>query len=200
MSNATVGSWQCNQCGSNQFTAAVSADDFEDDGQSCSNCGGTEFHWTGAKSMSNAHTPLKFERQDVYEEHAKLTGKALEAHEGYFRENDGSWVIADKDGNGIITVRFQGKAKRGQAWNAPDPEGQALARNIVKCVNAHDKLVEALRLAQPFVAAWASHYAIGAATTPEEKDLALGPDGWHPVQRKVYDDITDALRAAGEAV
>ena len=97
--------------------------------------------------MSNAkHTlgPWKFERQEIYAQHAKMTGKQLEDHEGYFRENDGSWVIADADGNGIITIRFQGNAKRGQAWNAPDPEGQANAAFIVTACNCHDDLVEAL--------------------------------------------------------
>ena len=39
------GSWVCNQCGSHEFTGAVSADSFEDDGMSCTSCGGTEFHW-----------------------------------------------------------------------------------------------------------------------------------------------------------
>jgi DNA-directed RNA polymerase subunit RPC12/RpoP len=37
-------SWQCNQCGSNEFSPAVSEDDLKDDAMSCTNCGGTEFH------------------------------------------------------------------------------------------------------------------------------------------------------------
>lgn len=79
---------------------------------------------------------LKFERNPDYEENARILKKTLADHEGYPRENDGSWIIQDADtGLGIITVRFQGKAKRGQAWNAPDPEGMAIARLIVEAVN-----------------------------------------------------------------
>jgi Zn finger protein HypA/HybF involved in hydrogenase expression len=35
-------SWQCNECGSNEFTSSVSEDDLEY--LSCTGCGGTEFH------------------------------------------------------------------------------------------------------------------------------------------------------------
>lgn len=41
--------WVCNQCGSEEFTVSVPEDDFEDDGMSCSNCGGTEFHWVAGE-------------------------------------------------------------------------------------------------------------------------------------------------------
>ena len=88
----------------------------------------------------------KFEPQEIYLERARLLGKPLAEHEGYYRENDGSWIIADSEGVGRITVRFQGKAKRGQAWNAPDPEGQALARKITDFLNAHDALAEQVRV------------------------------------------------------
>jgi hypothetical protein len=37
-------SWQCNLCGSDEFTSAVSEDDLADDKMSCAGCGGTEFH------------------------------------------------------------------------------------------------------------------------------------------------------------
>jgi predicted nucleic-acid-binding Zn-ribbon protein len=37
-------SWQCNACGSDEFTSSVSEDSFDNDGMSCTNCGGTEFH------------------------------------------------------------------------------------------------------------------------------------------------------------
>lgn len=36
-------SWVCNECGSEEFAFSVSEDDMEH--MSCTNCGGTEFHW-----------------------------------------------------------------------------------------------------------------------------------------------------------
>ena len=82
--------------------------------------------------------PLIFERNEGFEEQMKILNRPYAEHEGYPRENDGSWIIRDFNGDGIITVRFQGKAKRGQAWNAPDPEGMRVARLIVEAVNAFD--------------------------------------------------------------
>jgi len=35
-------SWQCNECGSDEFTSGVSEDDLQY--LSCTNCGGNEFH------------------------------------------------------------------------------------------------------------------------------------------------------------
>jgi hypothetical protein len=81
--------------------------------------------------------PLAFTRNDGFEEQMKILKRPYGEHEGYPRENDGSWIIKDADGNGIITVRFRGTAKRGQAWNAPDPEGMATARLIVAAVNSY---------------------------------------------------------------
>jgi hypothetical protein len=89
--------------------------------------------------VKHTATPWKFERMPEYEERAKLLGKPLADHEGYFRDNDGSWVIQDNEGNRIASVTFKGKAKRGETWNAPDPEGQANAELIVKAVNAYVK-------------------------------------------------------------
>ena len=79
--------------------------------------------------------PLKFERNEGFEEQMKILKRPYGEHEGYPRENDGSWIITDADGIGVIVVRFQGKAKRGQGWNAPDPIGQKMARMIVKAIN-----------------------------------------------------------------
>ena len=81
--------------------------------------------------------PLSFERNEGYEEQMKILKRPYGEHEGYPRENDGSWIIRDAHGDGIITVRFQGQAKRGQTWNAPDPEGMAIARLIVAAVNRY---------------------------------------------------------------
>lgn len=92
-----------------------------------------------------ATAKFKFERMNGYEERAKLLGEKIEEHTGYFRHNDGSWVICDSEGTGTITVRFMGEAKRGQGYNAPDPEGQALARKIVLAVNNFDALLEACK-------------------------------------------------------
>jgi hypothetical protein len=79
--------------------------------------------------------PLVFERIENFEQDMKTLKRAYGEHEGYPRENDGSWIIRDSAGLGVIVVRFQGKAKRGQGWNAPDPEGMKLARMIVEAVN-----------------------------------------------------------------
>jgi hypothetical protein len=76
-----------------------------------------------------------FERQTIYEEQAKLTGEALQPHEGFNRTNGGDWIITDETGRQACIVPFRGTAKRGQLWNAPDPEGQALARLIVEKFN-----------------------------------------------------------------
>lgn len=37
------GAWQCNECGSNEFTGSVSHDDACN--MDCGQCGGDEFHW-----------------------------------------------------------------------------------------------------------------------------------------------------------
>jgi len=35
-------SWECNECGSNEFSGGISEDDLEN--LACSNCGANEFH------------------------------------------------------------------------------------------------------------------------------------------------------------
>lgn len=80
--------------------------------------------------------PWQFERMDSAVEFAALKGEALEEHEGYFRDNNGDWIVTWKDpdpegyGGRIAAVSFKGSAKRGQAYGAPDPEGMANARLI----------------------------------------------------------------------
>lgn len=85
--------------------------------------------------MSMPKLPLRFEPQVCHREMAHLQHRELEAHEGFFRENDGSWIIVDSEGERFCSVHFHGKANRGAAWNAPDPEGQAICRLIVEAVN-----------------------------------------------------------------
>ena len=89
--------------------------------------------------------PWLFERQEIYEQSAKLTGKSLAEHEGFFRDNDGAWAIVGPDESGRVAVAtFKGKAKRGAAWNAPDPEGQANARLIAAAPELYAALEKAV--------------------------------------------------------
>jgi hypothetical protein len=37
-------SWECNECGADELSSAVSEDDLQDEKHSCTNCGGFEFH------------------------------------------------------------------------------------------------------------------------------------------------------------
>lgn len=82
-----------------------------------------------------------------------------------FRHNDGSFVIVKDTGDErgpVATATFQGKAKRGQAWNTDDPEGLANARLIAAApdllaaleavsrldyLNEHNALAEQVRQA-----------------------------------------------------
>jgi hypothetical protein len=84
-------------------------------------------------------TPWKFERMPEYEERVRMLNRPLADHEGYFRDNDGSWIIQDSEGNRIAAAIFKGKAKRGEAWNAPDPDGKSNVELIVRAVNAYVK-------------------------------------------------------------
>jgi hypothetical protein len=71
---------------------------------------------------------------------AALDNRTLEPHEGYNRGNDGAWVIPIKDEEGETVARievfFRGNAKKSQAFTAPDPEGQQIARAIVERMNS----------------------------------------------------------------
>lgn len=84
--------------------------------------------------------PWKFERMQGYEDRARILGQPLAEHDGFYRDNNGDWVVGGGDGR-IAAVRFQGKAKRGEAYNAPDPEGMANGRLI----SAAPDMLEALK-------------------------------------------------------
>lgn len=63
-----------------------------------------------------------------------------------FRHNDGSFNVVggiEDDRKSVAQVTFQGNAKRGKAYSAPDPEGLANARLIA----AAPELLEACKLA-----------------------------------------------------
>lgn len=84
--------------------------------------------------------PLRFGPQAVYVEMAELKKAPVEPpHITHNRENDGAWVIKDANHKRLFTVAFQGKAKRGQAFNAPDPEGYELAKLLVDLLTKHTK-------------------------------------------------------------
>jgi hypothetical protein len=57
------GAWVCNECGSPEFTGAVGEADFDDDALSCTDCGGTEFHWE--KPTDNSPPPKMNEQGQV---------------------------------------------------------------------------------------------------------------------------------------
>lgn len=72
------------------------------------------------------HTPgpWRFARMEDAEKLAVLQHRDLAEHEGYFRENNGDWIVGYKNEHGqgrIAGVSFKGTAKRGQGYMAPDP-------------------------------------------------------------------------------
>lgn len=97
-------------------------------------------------SIASNSLRLKFERLSAYDEHAKITHKMLLPHEGFPRENNGDWVILEANGERFGTVTFKGHAKRGETWNAPDPEGQSRAQLLVHAVNSQQELLDACKL------------------------------------------------------
>jgi hypothetical protein len=86
--------------------------------------------------------PWKFERPADLEESYRILKKELPDHEGYFRENDGTWSITDSTGLRVATASFKGKAKRGEAWRTADPEGMANARLISAVTDLAELLME----------------------------------------------------------
>lgn len=90
-----------------------------------------------SEKVHRVKLPLKFERLPEYVEAERLGVRKLNEWEGYPRENDGSWIITDADGVGVIVVRMQAKAKRGHGYNTPDPDGMRIARLIVRAVNKY---------------------------------------------------------------
>jgi hypothetical protein len=99
--------------------------------------------------------PWIFRRMEGFEERSRILGRELSEHEGYMRSNDGDWMVVWSDG-GLASVQFKGKAKRGQGYQTPDPEGMANARLIAA---APDLLAEnvALRELLAFAVKHGSH-------------------------------------------
>ena len=55
------------------------------------------------------------------------------------RENNGDWVILIGEGDDrrrFGTVSMIAKAKRGDGWKTPDPEGEAIAQRLCDLWNA----------------------------------------------------------------
>lgn len=72
-------------------------------------------------------------------EKLRIAATAIGDEIHYGRENNGDWILMIGDGDSerrFGTVSFQGKAKRGQAWCAPDPAGLAAARLICDLWNS----------------------------------------------------------------
>ena len=97
--------------------------------------------------MSGAFTPgpWAFDRMESAVEFAALKGETLAEHEGYYRDNNGDWIITKRDadeefGGRIATATFKGKAKRGETYKAPDPIGQANARLIASAPKLYAEL------------------------------------------------------------
>lgn len=92
----------------------------------------------------------KFERMESAEEFAKLKGETLAEHEGYYRDNNGDWIVtfADPDdeiGGRVAAVTFKGKAKRGETYRAPDPIGMARARLIAAAPELYSALTDCVK-------------------------------------------------------
>jgi hypothetical protein len=96
----------------------------------------------------------KFVRIEGHEERAKILGHKIEAHDGYYRDNDGSWAVTDAEGNQVARVTFKGKAKRGQGYCAPDPEGMANARLIAAAPDLLEACRKALNLCDEGGSLW----------------------------------------------
>ena len=105
--------------------------------------------------MSAKHTPGPWTlfRMEGFDALHKLRGTKPEEHEGYFRTNDGSWAISNPDGR-ICLADFKGKAKRGEAWKAPDPEGMADARLTSRQAEGMEALKDFPMLLTPATTAW----------------------------------------------
>jgi hypothetical protein len=108
---------------------------------------------------------------DSAEEFARLKGETLEPHEGYYRTNSGAWIVTasetDEDGyqvgGPIAEVMFKGKAKRGEAYKAPDPEGQANARLIAESPELYRYLELALGVLDRANVVWGGEPGASAA-------------------------------------
>lgn len=112
--------------------------------------------------MAGTPGPWKFAPMDGYDELHKLRGTKPAPWEGYRRENDGTWTICDSMGTRVASASMKAKAKRGQGYCTPDPEGMANARLIA----AAPELLAALDAA-PEMDCWPD-------MTKDELDESLG--------------------------
>jgi hypothetical protein len=108
---------------------------------------------------------------DSAEEFARLKGETLEPHEGYYRTNSGAWIVTanetDEDGyqvgGPVAEVTFKGTAKRGEAYKAPDPVGQANARLIAAAPDMFEALDELLNYSGGADSALEDEYVVARA-------------------------------------
>lgn len=88
--------------------------------------------------MNNKYS-MELTRQEAAIKLAALDGRTLEPHDGFSRGNDGNWILPIRDGEGEVVgtaqIFFLGKAKKGAAYCAPDPEGQRIANEILAQFN-----------------------------------------------------------------
>lgn len=87
----------------------------------------------------------KFGRMKGFEERAAILKQPIADHDGYYRDNNGDWIVGDGEGR-VASVRFCGTAKRGQGYNAPDPEGMRRARLIAAAPQMLEALKEIMQL------------------------------------------------------
>lgn len=109
-----------------------------------------------------------FARMGSAEEFADLTGRPLAEHEGYYRANNGNWIVVCRDPDGesggpVCEVTFRGTAKRGQAYGAPDPVGMARARLIAAAPDLYKALAIALGVIEKAGIIWMGEDSARAA-------------------------------------
>lgn len=101
-------------------------------------------------------------------EFAELKGEPLAEHDGYYRANNGNWIVTSLDADGerdgpVCEVSFRGTAKRGEAYKAPDPLGMARARLITTAPALYRALRDMVALAEPHFTDAPQTYALNAA-------------------------------------
>lgn len=124
--------------------------------------------------------------RDLYITQAKLQGREPEPHEGYFRENSGDWIIGNGDVR-VGTATFKGRAKRGEGYNAPDPEGMANAKLFAASWDMANSLKEVLALQQAVI-------DVGGTKGPLDQELI---EKFAEMQNGVDERIRAALLKAG---
>lgn len=88
-----------------------------------------------------------------------------------FKSKDGTKLvgIGGKDGMGILDAGFG-------VWAWDDPEGIANAELVVRAVNSHEKLVNALKSARTMLKAYGSEYDPCHVALMDDIDAALMSD------------------------